>query len=119
MQNFKNYLLLEFEYDSTFRPSEAGVSDDGRALAVGFVRIVVFCTATDAILGQFDFRKQWPAGCNVIYGLSTAEPWGTWSDGPETAILFTLDNQPFGRTISCAVAALLPPCRTGQAGRSF
>ena len=94
MEVFKGKLLLELEYNATFRPIDLGINSDARVLAVLFIEITVVCSASEEVLGHFDFRGQLPSGVHSIYGISWPEPDGHWSDGPRTAILLSLNKRP-------------------------
>lgn len=96
MRPIESKLLIELEFDATFRPSDMSTSDDHRVLAVGLVKITVFCLTTQDRIGEFDFMEASSNGFSLLYGFSRVESWGRWSSGPNAAVVLGLSKRPRG-----------------------
>jgi GT2 family glycosyltransferase len=88
----KGNLLLEFEYEATFRPRDLLDSADDRLIAIRFREFEVVCATTGDNLGRFDFGAKTPDGWQDIYGLARFEPDFRWSLGPRSALFLSLDK---------------------------
>jgi GT2 family glycosyltransferase/glycosyltransferase involved in cell wall biosynthesis len=90
------FVLLEFEFSRTTRPSDLGVSTDLRDLAIGFETIEVLCSTCHNPTTSWSFRLGEPSRPSLLYGFSIAEAWGTWAVGPRCALVLELNVPPEG-----------------------
>lgn len=94
-----DFLFVTFEWETTARPSELGLSADSRQLAAGFTTLAVYGELDDENqhpresdgaarqLAKIDFRLKGNAARHVCFGYSYIEDWGTWTSGGRSSVL--------------------------------
>jgi GT2 family glycosyltransferase len=89
-------LVLEFDYARTCSPSDLGLSDDSRQIAVGFRTIELIDADAGTPLCLLDMRQGANAPRSVLFGFANHEEWGTWSLGGRSALAVWLPAPPAG-----------------------
>ncbi len=86
------FLMLEFRWKQTARPTDYG-STDSRALAAGFAEVVFRDPASKGRpLANVDFRLGGNSLVHALYGFSHIEAWGTWTTGGRSAVIVWLPD---------------------------